>query len=586
MRDRGPREERAAAFVLQCDRSGPCTGIHWHFHTAIENLSGNRFSASVSHGNPINRDYDSVLPFLYRRSHPRHCDHRQARGKANGLFEYEAVSNVGLTVAMSTNPKSVAAAVASSPVSVTAVTVALFLTNLISQFPGVPNPDSDLQYAQAVSGHFTDWHPPIMAWLWSLLLVIKDGTGLLFAVHVFCYWLGFGLIALTLSRIGRNLAAWAIVGVSVLPPLLMQNGQIHKDVGLAVAFLSSFAICFWYRAQNVRIPPAATIIAMALLLYGGLVRSNAVFALPPLIIYMWHATLVTRPLRFLASYIVIAILAIPASDAFNHKVLHAHPTFPLGSLETFDIAGIAHFSDDMSVFGDDRVTKQLLAECFTSVLWDTLKQGGKCSVLAEALGPRPTDKWIAAISRHPLAYAEHRLVHYNHELSTVLLVHHPVDGMYNWKYYVHVTPDTVKQKIVECIRLSSLFSPWFVLVLGLGTLALSFPRSEEDPCRLNSAVVCLAVSGLFYMAAYALIGVASEYRYHYWGMIAIWVATVMCVSEQEDTFLRLTRAGVLCIAVLAAALGVIQITQMRERDALFGSDSNIDERTLQEMPQP
>lgn len=483
-------------------------------------------------------------------------------------------------------PKSVATVVARSPLSLAVVIVALFVTNLISQFPGVSNHDSDVQYVQAVSGHFTDWHPPIMAWLWSLLLLIKDGTGLLFAGHVICYWLGFGLIALTLSRIGHNLAAWAIVGISVLPPLIMQNVQIHKDVGLAVAFLSAFAICFWYRAQDVKISPAATTIAIALLLYGGLVRSNAVFALPPLLIYMLRPALVNRPILFFASYSLIAAFAIPVSDAINHKLLRATPTFPLGSLETFDIAGIAHFSDDMSVFGDGRVTKEVLAECFTPVLWDTLKEGSKCSVISEALGPRPTDKWIAAISRHPLAYAEHRLVHYNQELSTVLLVHHPVDGLYNWEYYVHVKPVTAKQNIVDGIRFCSLFAPWFVLVLGFVVLALSVPRPEKEASCLNNAVVCLVVSGLCYMGAYLFIGVASEYRYHYWAMIAIFVATVIGISERQETFVPLSRVGVVCVAVLAAALGVIQISQMRQRDALYVTNSNIDERTKQEIPPP
>ena len=71
---------------------------------------------------------------------------------------------------------------------------------------------------------------------------IEDGTGPMFALQVFCYWPGFGLIAVTLSRIGRNRAAWAVIAVGLLPPILMLNIQILKDVGVAVTFLSSFAI--------------------------------------------------------------------------------------------------------------------------------------------------------------------------------------------------------------------------------------------------------------------------------------------------------------------------------------------------------
>jgi hypothetical protein len=131
-----------------------------------------------------------------------------------------------------------------APLAIGLVAFAFFLVNLISRFPGLPNTDSDLQYAQAISGHFSDWQPPIMAWLWSGLRLIVDGTGPVFALQVFCYWLGFGVIAVTLSQIGRNRAAWAVIAVGLLPPILMLNIEIVKDVGVAVTFLSSFAIFF------------------------------------------------------------------------------------------------------------------------------------------------------------------------------------------------------------------------------------------------------------------------------------------------------------------------------------------------------
>ena len=52
-------------------------------------------------------------------------------------------------------------------VAIALLAIAFFLANVIARFPSLPNFDSDLQYAQPVSGHFTDWQPPIMAWLRS-----------------------------------------------------------------------------------------------------------------------------------------------------------------------------------------------------------------------------------------------------------------------------------------------------------------------------------------------------------------------------------------------------------------------------------
>ncbi len=171
----------------------------------------------------------------------------------------------------------------------------LFFANLLKAYPGVPNVDSNYQYAQAINGHFTDWHPPIMAWLWSMLRLIADGTGPLFVVHVFFYWMGIGLIALTLSRIGRNQTAWAIVAVGAFPWFIKMNTQIFKDVGMAVSFLTGYSLCLSYRARGVKVPSGIIVIATIFIVYGILVRANGTFAGAPLIIWMFWPILFCRP---------------------------------------------------------------------------------------------------------------------------------------------------------------------------------------------------------------------------------------------------------------------------------------------------
>src|SRR5262249_7858281 len=94
-------------------------------------------------------------------------------------------------------------AIAAKPASVAIIAALLFAANLFVGFPGVANDDSASQYGQAVDQRFNDWHPPIMAWLWSIFRLLADGNGPMFCFHVACYWLGFGLIAVALSRVGR-----------------------------------------------------------------------------------------------------------------------------------------------------------------------------------------------------------------------------------------------------------------------------------------------------------------------------------------------------------------------------------------------
>ena len=40
---------------------------------------------------------------------------------------------------------------------------------------GVITPDSAVQYGQALSGRYDDWHPPVTAFLWRQLLHLAPG---------------------------------------------------------------------------------------------------------------------------------------------------------------------------------------------------------------------------------------------------------------------------------------------------------------------------------------------------------------------------------------------------------------------------
>src|SRR5260370_15894210 len=177
-------------------------------------------------------------------------------------------------------------AIAAPPASIAIIAALLFAANLFGGFPGVANDASDPQYAQAVDQRFNAWHPPIMAWLWSIFRLLADGNGPMFCFHVACYWLGFGLIAVALGRAGRPLAAWAIIGVGLFPPFLVMNIHILKDVGLAVTFLAAFGALFWYRIADRRAPTVVVVISSVLLFYGTLVPGNPVFAVVPLPAYL------------------------------------------------------------------------------------------------------------------------------------------------------------------------------------------------------------------------------------------------------------------------------------------------------------
>jgi hypothetical protein len=419
--------------------------------------------------------------------------------------------------------------------SIAATAAFMACANLIIWFPGESGPDSQSQYQQVVAAQFDDWHPPIMAWLWSIFRPLADGNAPMFCFQVVLYWLGFSLIAITLARAGRTLAAWAILGVALLPPFLRLNVVLLKDVGMAVTFLSAFAASFWYWTQDRKAPAAVTAMSLALLFYGALVRANAVFAVVPLFVYMIRPQWLGRPWQLLAVSIPIASALIPAANLFNHRVLHAEPLEAIRSLQTFDITGIAFYSDDLTVFGrDNPFTRDEVTGCYNPRGWDSISPWGECrffwnrlavsrdlqgvienlngtSAMRAEHNPDLLDLWVAAIIRHPLAYVTHRLANFSSEMTAPPYL--------NFNAKMMAPPCRMIYDVLT--------APALWLTIGAGLLVqLAWARSLRRSASTDAALALL-LSSLPYSCAFLVIGVGTESRYLFWSLIAIFAAAVI-----------------------------------------------------------
>jgi hypothetical protein len=446
-------------------------------------------------------------------------------------------------------------AITASPVLIAVIAALLFAANVFGGFPGVANDDSDSQYAQAVGQRFNDWHPPIMAWLWSIFRLLADGNGPMFCFHVACYWLGFGLIAVALGRARRPLAAWGIIGVGLFPPFLMMNINILKDVGLAVTFLAAFAALFWCRIADRRVPVAVVAISMVLLFYGALVRSNAVFGVVPLLAYSINPQWLGRPWRVLAFSAPVALLIVPVASVFNHNALNATPLGIIRSLEIFDMTGVAFYSGDMLAFGPGHsFTRQDVESCYTPIQWDTLSPWGKCRFFwdrlavsrdvreVEKLAPmdameaRPNPNllnyWVASIIAHPLAYARHRLAHFSSEIYFLAQPDHSDVAAFGAPMGEEaVAPDLLVRREPPYLMLYDVLKTP-ALWLAIGACLLVLLTAAHSPRRSAGveAALALVMSGLLYTCAYLVVGVATDLRYQFWSMVATFTALVISLS--------------------------------------------------------
>ncbi|MBR0556555.1 glycosyltransferase family 39 protein [Ciceribacter sp. L1K23] len=462
---------------------------------------------------------------------------------------------------------------------------------ILVRFPGEMNPDSQSQLEQAMTGTYNDWHPPIMARLWSLFLSVSDGVWTMFVFQMVCWALAFVLLALTLARLGHRVGAWAVFLVGFFPPFLMQIVNIHKDVGLAATVMLAVALVARTRLAGEKTPLWAAVIAGLLLLYAGLVRTNGWFVVLPVALWMlWPAGL-RRPLRSGLLMGLAALVLVLPSGMINHGLLGARDAGALRTLQIFDMAGIAHVSRDLSGL-EGHITLEEIDECYTPVIADTFYHARRCGFLWDRIAGSPdtptglaTDipgavatepaslggMWVSAIARHPLAWAEHRLRHFNAAMQFLIpghqaalpAIHAIVDGQ-----PAALPPLEGAARIMDLVRYGPWATPALWLALGLGVLIITHDaRRRGDP--LATLSLALTLAGCSYMGAFLFIGVANDPRYGLVGGATILTAVALLIPGFTDYVRRFSDR--LSLATLIAVATVIAMLAYRASvpDALY-----------------
>jgi len=434
----------------------------------------------------------------------------------------------------------------------------------LSYWPGVMTWDSIRQYDQALSGHFDDWHPPLMNWIWRQLLPLAHGPAPMLLLQLAIWASGYGLLVGWALKRRRPVLAVVLAATALTPVAVALMATIVKDSLMAALLLAAAGLLAWRREGRGGLP---AVLAGALIVVACALRFNGFLAGGPLLLALLPGRLRATPLRTAASGLAATALLLLPMPIANH-LLKAEPSGVGLSLVIYDLGGITeHTGRDAfpPLPVKDPVAVNRL--CYTPVRWDPYADWGDdaCTVGFDALQPafqqqhiRPTLYWARAILAHPLAYAEHRLQHFN--LNTRFLVKGEVDRPVHdrsednpWSY--QVTPNPVLHA-VDALALAGEATPldwpivWIALALGLVILAPRLPS--------RGVVLPLALSALLYGSGYLVVSVASELRYHLWTIIAALLAAVVAAADLPQANLgrrdlALAAAPPVLVIVLAAA---------------------------------
>jgi hypothetical protein len=418
-------------------------------------------------------------------------------------------------------------------------TLVAILGEAVINYPGNHTFDTDDQLHQAMTGSFNDWHPPLMAYTWRILILLTGQPSSLFLLQLICYWGAFGLLSDALIRTGSKKTGVFVFLIGLFPVFMYINGLIIKDSQMGASFLASFALVFWYKMQKRPIPPAICFAAALLLTYGTLVRSNSVFALGPLLVYFFSSRYDIRYVKTIFLTVPIALSGILLSITVNSAIPGVIKTQPIRSLQIFDLIGIARYSGDVGELSEIApLTQTEIARCYTAYWWDSVSPWGTCpafsakfmnkdykAILSERdvypLSNRLTTMWTNAIIRHPAAYAQHRIRHFNAELNFIVP---SLERRYGKTFF------TAEWNEIRNDYFKKNFLTWPVTWYGVSLIVLTALRRSPLNARRHAAAL-LVCSGLTYGFAYFVIGVASDSRYMYWTVLTSFVGLVL-TSDQ------------------------------------------------------
>lgn len=418
------------------------------------------------------------------------------------------------------------------------VVVAAYALTVLVFYPGYVTIDARYVYADAQAWQFGDWQSPAMGVLWRLIDPIAPGSLSMFLLTVTLYWLGFGMLALIAAR--RSIWLGLVTPLlAFVPPAFFFVGMVWRDILFGVVWLAAVALAFAV-AGRLRVRIAVQAIALLLVALGVLLRPNAIFAAPFL------ATYVVWPLRFDVKR--MAIIFVPAVVLFYalvpltyYGLLDAKRQNPLHSILVFDLGGITHFSGEnqFPVSWSAEQTALLNDKCYDPVRWDSYWHVPPCPFVMQRLErpddlifgtPRLVEAWWRAVSGHPLAYLQHRAAFMWQFLGRSNLVL-PVWDWPDPAGYGHSPYFKPLVALHDALQPTILFRPGLWLVLAVAVGAFSW-RARGTPA--GAFAVAVTASAIVYVMTFSVVGVAADFRYAYWCVLATLAGAVAAVLARDE----------------------------------------------------
>ncbi|MFA5495984.1 MAG: hypothetical protein WC247_14535 [Porticoccaceae bacterium] len=400
--------------------------------------------------------------------------------------------------------------------------------------PGHLSTDSIIQLYEGRTLHFISFNPPLMSLVLGALERLGSAPAGFVLISALLLAGGSWLALAGTARSGMEAAQkWRRIlaaGLILNPVLLVYTGIVWKDVLLAHAVLLAFMLPDTLRSAHGPGRAAGTMLLLLLLaVIIGVRQQGILFAIPLAVCAAWRCCNGLWP-RLVA---ILVLVAIPlatnklATDfAYQHGLNELPPGGEVGLkiLMHYDLVGM--LSRGAQGAGMEAgILAEMQAEIpkYSSYRVDTL-DGVAVLYWSQPLA-RTITMWLGEIKASPRSYAEHRLAVFSRVLG--------IGGVRDCLPYYRgvggpVKHDLVSVELTALLGLTSgagswsraikgfakvathtpLFWHWCYLLAAAGLLLVFVRRRDWLPATLLGCTMA-------YMASYAVIGIACDFRYGY-----------------------------------------------------------------------
>jgi hypothetical protein len=403
-------------------------------------------------------------------------------------------------------------------------TAACFALTVFVFYPGVMTYDARYVYQDIAKGFLGDWQSPVMTVIWAWIDPLAPGAASMFLLIALLYWLAIALTARSLRE--RPLAVVLLFAAALSPPLFVFVGIIWRDVPFAALWLMAAALALIAARTEQRASLVLRIVCLLLLALGVLLRPNALPAAPVLAaVLLWPRGFDWR--RAVLLYAPLALMSYGVVHLTYYTLLHAERQNPLHSLFVFDLAGITHVTGEnqFPVAWPDDEMKRLTGDCYNADSWDRYWTGDCAFAMRRIEGeaklfgtPELSAAWRKAVLTHPLAWLRHRCAFMTNFLFGSNLTMWLVDIEDTSRtLYPDKPAFQALRSLHDALKPTPLFRAGTWLILCLVVCAFAWRR------RLSAhGAFALGICGsaAVYVASFFIVGVASDFRYAFWAVLA------------------------------------------------------------------